>query len=136
MIVTCEGCETSFHVGDGLVKPTGSKVRCSKCRHVFTAYAPAQEADAAEPLTLTDELQAEAAPTESPAQDEIGSELDALFAAADAEEFDSAVEAEDAPELLNVDELTDSTAQGPDRIGGPAVEEEEALDLDLDLDIL
>jgi predicted Zn finger-like uncharacterized protein len=40
MLVTCENCNAKFKLDDSLVKDSGSKVRCSKCRHVFTAYKP------------------------------------------------------------------------------------------------
>lgn len=39
MIITCEACSTRFTLDDALIKPGGSKVRCSKCRHVFTAFS-------------------------------------------------------------------------------------------------
>ncbi|MFH1154701.1 MAG: zinc-ribbon domain-containing protein [Pseudomonadota bacterium] len=38
MIVTCEECGTRFNLDGSLLKGKGSKVRCSACRHVFTAY--------------------------------------------------------------------------------------------------
>jgi predicted Zn finger-like uncharacterized protein len=38
MIITCKNCNTSFSLDDELVKDTGTKVRCSKCHHVFQAY--------------------------------------------------------------------------------------------------
>ncbi|BBO79011.1 hypothetical protein DSCW_64280 [Desulfosarcina widdelii] len=47
MIITCEACNTSFNLDDKMIKPTGSKVRCSVCANVFTAF-PAQ-APAVEP---------------------------------------------------------------------------------------
>src|SRR6056297_3895783 len=40
MIITCEVCSTQFVLDDALIKPEGSKVRCSKCRHIFTAFPP------------------------------------------------------------------------------------------------
>ncbi len=40
MIITCEACNTSFNLDDKMVKPTGSKVRCSVCKKVFTAFPP------------------------------------------------------------------------------------------------
>ncbi|WP_020588352.1 DUF3426 domain-containing protein [Desulfobacter curvatus] len=40
MIITCENCSTQFVLDDALIKPEGSKVRCGKCRHVFTAFPP------------------------------------------------------------------------------------------------
>lgn len=38
MIITCEACSTSFNLDDKMIKPTGSKVRCSVCATVFTAF--------------------------------------------------------------------------------------------------
>lgn len=38
MIITCNDCNSSFSISDGLIKDTGSKVRCSKCDSVFMAY--------------------------------------------------------------------------------------------------
>jgi predicted Zn finger-like uncharacterized protein len=38
MIVTCEACFSQFNLDDGLIKPTGSKVRCSKCHKVFKVF--------------------------------------------------------------------------------------------------
>lgn len=48
MILTCEKCDTSFSFDESLIKPSGSKVRCSKCRNVFVVKppAPAAKADA------------------------------------------------------------------------------------------
>ncbi|NWH06080.1 DUF3426 domain-containing protein [Desulfobacter latus] len=38
MIITCEACATRFVLDDAMIKPEGSKVKCSKCRHIFTAF--------------------------------------------------------------------------------------------------
>ena len=38
MIIECEKCHTKFNLDENLLKKTGSKVRCSMCRHVFTAF--------------------------------------------------------------------------------------------------
>ena len=40
MIITCEACSTQFVLDDALIKPEGSKVKCSKCQHIFTAFPP------------------------------------------------------------------------------------------------
>ena len=40
MVVTCENCNTGFNLDENLIKESGSKVRCSKCRHIFTAHKP------------------------------------------------------------------------------------------------
>ncbi|MDX9787222.1 MAG: DUF3426 domain-containing protein [Desulfobacterales bacterium] len=38
MIVSCQNCNARFNLEDGLVKESGSKVRCSKCKHIFLVY--------------------------------------------------------------------------------------------------
>jgi predicted Zn finger-like uncharacterized protein len=45
MIITCKECITSFNLDEKLLKPDGSKVRCSKCQHIFIAYPPVESAD-------------------------------------------------------------------------------------------
>ncbi|PIE70561.1 MAG: hypothetical protein CSA22_07405 [Deltaproteobacteria bacterium] len=50
MIITCQECQTSFSLDDSLIKPSGSKVRCSVCKNIFLAYpepeTPAHTIDA------------------------------------------------------------------------------------------
>ncbi|MBC2712983.1 MAG: zinc-ribbon domain-containing protein [Desulfosarcina sp.] len=46
MIITCKACNTSFNLDDKMLKPTGSKVRCSVCASVFTAFPVAAVASA------------------------------------------------------------------------------------------
>lgn len=58
MIVTCQNCEANFNLNDDLVKKTGSKVRCSKCKHVFVIYPKAE--------ALEEEIPAAAAGVEKP----------------------------------------------------------------------
>ena len=38
MILTCNECGIGFNFDENLLQETGSKVRCSKCKNVFTAY--------------------------------------------------------------------------------------------------
>ncbi|MCM2264729.1 MAG: zinc-ribbon domain-containing protein [Desulfuromonadales bacterium] len=40
MIITCEECRARFRMADEKLKPGGTKVRCSKCKHVFTVLPP------------------------------------------------------------------------------------------------
>ncbi|MDR0882230.1 MAG: zinc-ribbon domain-containing protein [Candidatus Adiutrix sp.] len=46
MIITCSQCEAKFKIAPEQIKETGSKVRCSNCRHVFTVYRPSPPAEA------------------------------------------------------------------------------------------
>ena len=129
MIVTCAGCETNFRVEDRLIKPTGSKVRCSKCRHVFTAYSPTALAEPEEPLILSEELPSASAHIERSEPSEIGSRIDALFGPDSAAA--EGVSADQEPELLDVDELL--SEDGPPAAASPAEALGDDLQLDLDL---
>lgn len=40
MIITCEKCGTRFNLDESLLDADGSKVRCSRCQHIFTAFPP------------------------------------------------------------------------------------------------
>ena len=43
MIIKCKSCNTAFRLDDGLIKPTGSKVKCSKCDQIFKVFQPNAE---------------------------------------------------------------------------------------------
>ncbi len=129
MIVNCEGCESGFHVDERLLKPGGSKVRCSKCRHVFVVYPPPPPIDdSEEPLVLSEEM----APAGEGAVDadmaSIAAKLDEIFDDAPAPDPTPTAE---VPEMLDVADLL---AEEPDEPVDPAAEKG-ALDLDLDLSL-
>ncbi len=50
MIIECENCASKFSLDETLLKSEGSKVKCSRCKHVFTAYPKKQMSDE-EPMT-------------------------------------------------------------------------------------
>lgn len=43
MVIECTECHARFKLADDKVKPGGTKVRCSKCKHIFTVMPPAPE---------------------------------------------------------------------------------------------
>ena len=43
MIIECEKCRSKFNLDDTLLKPGGTKVKCSVCKHIFKAYRPEPE---------------------------------------------------------------------------------------------
>lgn len=53
MIIVCEKCSAKFNLESSLLSKMGSKVRCSQCKHLFTAYpegyGPEAEASSADP---------------------------------------------------------------------------------------
>jgi len=38
MIIQCEKCRTKFNIDDNILRNEGSKVKCSRCKHIFLAY--------------------------------------------------------------------------------------------------
>jgi len=74
MVIQCESCRTEFKLDESLLKKEGTKVRCSRCRHVFTAYPSlpvlSGEAD------LTPDVSQGAAPAASDEMDDIISETE------------------------------------------------------------
>ncbi len=40
MIIICKECSTKFELDESLLKETGSNVRCSECKNIFTVYPP------------------------------------------------------------------------------------------------
>jgi pilus assembly protein FimV len=57
MIITCKECNARFNLDENLLKPTGSKVRCSKCNAVFTAYPPKISEETKAPIETTPEIE-------------------------------------------------------------------------------
>lgn len=49
VVVQCSSCQTRFKLADDKIKTTGTKVRCTKCREVFTVY-PVREEPAVQEL--------------------------------------------------------------------------------------
>jgi len=45
MIITCKECGTDFNLDESLLKESGSKVRCTKCKNIFVAYPSAKKTD-------------------------------------------------------------------------------------------
>lgn len=40
MLVQCPECTTKYNLDESKLEHTGSKVRCTRCQHVFTAFRP------------------------------------------------------------------------------------------------
>ncbi len=55
MIIQCESCQTKFNFDESLIKNRDLKVRCSRCKHVFSPFLPQQSEMEEEQPDLTDE---------------------------------------------------------------------------------
>ncbi len=45
MIVSCKNCSGKFNINETLISESGSKVRCSRCKRVFTVHRPSAAKD-------------------------------------------------------------------------------------------
>jgi predicted Zn finger-like uncharacterized protein len=93
MIITCKECNSSFKVDDSLIKETGSKVKCSKCENIFTAYPHSPEDDL---FSDTDEQLLDS--DGSSELSDLDSSLDDLFN--DDESLETKTPQEDADDVL------------------------------------
>jgi predicted Zn finger-like uncharacterized protein len=57
MIIECEQCRSKFNLDGGLLKIKGSKVRCSRCKHVFRVFPPAAGPSTDGDLLKVDDLE-------------------------------------------------------------------------------
>ena len=76
MIITCEECQTKFSLEQDLLKETGSKVRCSTCKHVFTTFPPKEEPQIEEAPTKKAQETVVIHPEEVPKEEDQISDLD------------------------------------------------------------
>jgi hypothetical protein len=113
-----------------VIKSTGSKVRCSKCRHVFVTYPAAAAVEAEETLTLDDELSAPDVAQEASKHSEIDAKLDMLF------KDDAFGQAADAPaeQEPELPDLSGFLAEDP-LTADAFTTEKLGDDLDLDVDL-
>jgi len=109
MIVQCEACQTKFRLADEKVKPGGTKVRCSKCKEVFTVMPPAPEPEPVEETIDFSAMNMEKVEDEAPAEEST------------------------VPDQLPSDESTEAPATEPE---STPTEEEPQMDMEVDFSAL
>ena len=136
MIIECEKCHAKFNLDENLLKETGSKVRCSRCKHVFTAFPPEQELQIeeapAEELEEAEELAAE----EIFKQEDLLSGLEKTFAQEVEEEVEISKEEEEVEiseeeeeiEAISFDELSQLDSGPIKRAEAERLDTDEAMD--------
>lgn len=67
MIVACPNCQSKYNLPEEKIAPTGSKVRCARCKHVFTAMPPGKDFDTELDALAAAEPQAAPKPAPKPA---------------------------------------------------------------------
>lgn len=53
MLVKCPECTTTYNLDDNKISPQGNKVRCTRCKHVFTVFRPQPEPKDTPPTSAT-----------------------------------------------------------------------------------
>ena len=143
MIITCNECDTRFNLDESLLKQTGSKVRCSKCKNIFTAY-PVEEAatGSQEEIDFSDidnflemdvDLKAEKEPESEP--EELDLEIDETPVETEAElELDMGHELHPENDIdeIPVETETELDLELDDKISTEISEEEEPEGIDED----
>ncbi len=95
MIVRCEKCKTKFSVDENLIKKTGSKVRCSVCKHVFTVFPP------------TEKVQVEKPPLDEAEESQMNKKLAEDLEKTLINEIEDDIAQEEKIEPISIDELPD-----------------------------
>jgi predicted Zn finger-like uncharacterized protein len=163
MIIQCEACQTRFRLADEKIKAGGTKVRCSKCKEVFTVMprepepveetvdygsfnmekvadeAPAEETPTNKESPSETSATEDAAPPEESAQEE-SSDLD--FSGLESKMGDAAPSDELADEFAFVDtsQLQDTESEAgedtaeEDSPANEGLQEENAFDESTDFD--
>ena len=138
MHITCHECDTVFNLDERLLKPGGSKVRCSQCGNIFTAQPPAPMPEP-EPLLEPEPETPESAPPSSPsfmteetadAEAAADQELDGINLA----ELDAILDSEPAVDHTDIQVNEEAgAAQGVEDLDD--ADDDADLDLDFDMDI-
>ena len=105
MIIQCEACQTRFRLADEKIKPGGTKVRCSKCKEIFTVAPP--EPEPAEETVDFGAFNMEAVPEEQPGETAAAGSP-AEDASAPQEEPAPVTEAEQGPDAADEAQSSDA----------------------------
>ncbi len=119
MIVTCNECESSFNVDDGLIKDGGSKVRCSKCSSVFVVH----------PGTSDSELGVDADDFALEVDEDLEADLESDEEFGDLATDDADDELPDLDEMMDFDDDEPAVAAAGEDVSG---ELEPDMDVDVD----
>ena len=125
MFITCQECNTTFRLDERLLKPAGSKVRCSQCQNMFIAYPLAPQPAKASAIGVRS-MESPPAPPVPSGSSKAGEQL---LAGIDLAELDSILEKK--PEIGDI-ALAENEfeLESAEETGGQS----EEIDLDFDFD--
>jgi predicted Zn finger-like uncharacterized protein len=70
MVISCPECSTRFRVDEGKIPAQGARIRCARCKHIFTVTPPAPEPENPIEEFIPSEEPQETEPDESALADE------------------------------------------------------------------
>jgi len=121
MIVQCQACQTRFRLADEKIKPGGTKVRCSKCKEIFTVTPV--EPEPVEETVDFNSFNMEAVPEETPDETAVPTDIPEQGDSGPQEEsFEQEEEPAPATEAENISEPADQAQN--DEIDFSGLEEE------------
>ena len=123
MIIECERCHTKFNLDENLLKETGSKVRCSICKHIFTAFPPKPEIEIEEDSTERLEEQEIVPPEEAPKEEGVVPDVDKTIVT---EAVEGLRQEEEGIEAISFEDIS--------QLDSGLIKEEEEVKIDVDVD--
>jgi len=123
MIIECERCHTKFNLDENLLKENGSKVRCSICKHVFTAFPPKSEIEIEEDSTERLEEQEIVPPEETPKEEDVVPDVDKTIIT---EAVEGLRQEEEGIEAISFEDIS--------QLDSGLIKEEEELEVKVDVD--
>jgi pilus assembly protein FimV len=126
MYISCEQCSTIFRLDERLLKPTGSKVRCSQCGNVFVEYPPDGEK---EKVALSGAVSVQAAP-EQPSEAHFDQELEGI----DIDELDSIFEQGEMDTSAQVDDTAQLAVDPGHNVAAELYDDDLEMDFNLALE--
>lgn len=111
MIIECESCGSKFNLNEDLLKPEGSRLKCSRCQHVFIAYRPvAVQEEVSEELVFDEEME-ETLAMETPSVP--GEEPEDLEEEEFGKAFEEAMEDAETMQTISPDHLPEEEDEEP-----------------------
>ena len=111
MIIECEACGSKFNLNEDLLRPEGSRVKCTRCQHIFMAYPPppVQEEGAEKEILDEDMEETLAMETPSAPEEEAGDLGEEEFGRA----FEEAMEEAETLETVSRDYMSEEEEGEP-----------------------
>jgi len=134
MIIECMKCHGKFNLDENLLKETGAKVKCTLCRHIFTAFPPKEEIQIEEAFPEELEETGGMAPEEISKEEDLFSDFDKTPAEGIEEEEVIVQEEEEVGqegegiEPISTEDLSHLDSDLVERMEGESVDVDEAMD--------